>query len=387
MLSSSNLVSLLCLLLMVGLRFTTVYPYRTTYCIHWYESFISLSIPYLTPINQFFQMSGIYLIIAVSIDRLILVIRSKDMKITSRMRKKRRLITWIVIFLIFLFCFLFTLPNWYLYTSKLVELNVTLNELSSSFSYSYSKNQTSTLFKLSYYKNEFTQFGKKSLVMNLLNVYLYIPFVFAIPILVLTLVNLLIICELVQIGARKRQLGSAANIDRNITIMLVMIVILFLVCQVPLAFSHIFIAYKPEMMFDKTFFLYHSFTNFLTCIYLSANFILFCFFGQEFRDTMKFMFFIRSDLPYYSNNNLKRRFTFQSFYQSINKRNLSSEELTLQRRLSRNRAISLKLEMIKNEEIIKEPDLEVNLAELKLKSIRLKELRKYDSNIHISEKY
>ena len=385
MLSSSNLVSLLCLLLMVGLRFTTVYPYRTTYCIHWYESFISLAIPYLTPINQFFQMSGIYLIIAVSIDRLILVIRSKDMKITSRMRKKRRLITWIVIFLIFLFCFLFTLPNWYLYTSKLVELNVTLNELSSSFSYSYSNNQTSTLFKLSYYKNEFTQFGKRSLVMNLLNVYLYIPFVFAIPILVLTLVNLLIICELVQIGARKRQLGSAANIDRNITIMLVMIVILFLVCQVPLAFSHIFIAYKPEMMFDKLFFYYHSFTNFLACIYLSANFILFCFFGQEFRETIKFMFFFRSDLPH-SKNNFKRRFTFQSFYQSINKRNISSEELTLQRRLSRKRAISLKIEMINKEEIIKEPDREVNLAELKLKSIGLKEISKSDSNIHSSEK-
>ena len=128
-LSSSNLVSLICLILMVSLRFTMVHPYRTKYCTHWYESFISRALPYLTPINQLFQLCGIYLIISVSIDRLILVVRSKDMKISARMRKKRRLITWIVIFLIFLFCFVFTLPNWFLYKSVAVELNITYDDL------------------------------------------------------------------------------------------------------------------------------------------------------------------------------------------------------------------------------------------------------------------
>jgi hypothetical protein len=332
-------------------------------------------------------MSGIYLIISVSIDRLILVLRSKDMKITSRMRKKRRLITWIVIFLIFLFCFIFTLPNWFLYRSTLVELNLTLSDLSSNFPYSYINNQTSTMFKLSYYKNEFTQFGKRTFTMNLLNVYLYIPFVFAIPILVLIIVNLLIICELVKISARKRQLGSGAHIDRQITIIIVMIVLLFLVCQVPLAFSHIFIAYKPQMMFDKTFFYYHSFTNFLACIYLSANFVLFCFFGQEFRDTIQFMFFFKTELPYYSKNEYKRRFTFQSFYQSISVRNRAPSEDITRKLKSKNRAMSLRVEMenhLNMEDINQETNRDTSLNKSNLNSVRFKELSKSDSNINSS---
>ena len=370
---------------MVGLRFTSVHPYRTTYCTHWYESFISIAIPYLTPINHFFQLSGIYLIISVSIDRLILVLRSKDMKITARMRKKRRLITWIVIFLIFLFCFLFTLPNWFLYKSLTIELNVTQDALSPNFSLiqnSNIDNRTLPVFKLVYYTFDFTDFGKKSLVSNLLNIYLYIPFVFGIPILVLVVVNSLIIYELIQISARKRQLGTGASIDRNITIMLLMIVILFLVCQVPLAFSHIYLTYRPKMMFDKTFFYYHSITNFLASIYLSANFILFCFFGQEFRDTIQFMLYLKNDLPYMKNN-YKRRFTFQSFYHTINARKHTIDD-SIKRRLSKQRAMSLKVEIEDGpnfEKAIEHPDENIALKKHNLYSVRFKEISKSDSNI------
>ena len=341
-LSSSNLVSLLCLILMVSLRFTLVHPYRTIYCTHWYESFISLAIPYLTPINQLSQLVGIYLIISVSIDRLILVVHSKDMKISARMRKKRRLVTWIVIFLIFLCCFMFTLPNWFLYKSVQVKLNITKGDLAfdSPLLIPFkNESQKHLAYTLEFYINEYTPFGKNNLVKTLLNIYLYIPFVFGIPITVLLLVNSLIIYELIKISARKRQLGTAATIDRNITIMLLMIVILFLVCQVPLAFSHIYLVYEPEMMYDKNFFYYHSFTNFLTIIYLSANFVLFCFFGQEFRDTIQYMFCLKNDLPFYTKNYYKRRFTFQSLYQTIKNRRDSS----LAHKNSKHRDVSLRV--------------------------------------------
>ena len=193
---------------------------------------------------------------------------------------------------------------------------------------------------LEFYKNEYTWFGKNNLVKTLLNIYLYIPFVFGIPIIVLLLVNTHIIYELIKISARKRQLGTAATIDRNITIMLLMIVILFLVCQVPLAFSHIYLAYDPGMMFDKKFFYYHATTNFLTSIYLSANFVLFCFFGQEFRDTIQFMFCLKSELPFYTHNYYKRRFTFQSLFNTMRSRTLSKQESVQLNK--QQRALSLK---------------------------------------------
>lgn len=153
------------------------------------------------------------------------------------------------------------------------------------------------LLKLIHYKTKHTKFGSLDRVKELLGIYLYIPFVFGIPIVVLVGVNTLIIYELLKISARKRQLGTAARLDRNITLMLVAIVLVFLVCQVPLTISHMLIAYQPELMFNKHFFVYNSFTSFLTCVNLSANFGLFLFFGQAFRDTLQFMFCLRDSLP------------------------------------------------------------------------------------------
>lgn len=293
-LSFSNLMSLLCLLIMVAIRFTFVYPYRLIYCKHWYENFVSLVMPYMTPINHLFQLSGIYLIMAVSIDRLVLI-KSK-MKPNKTNKKKRKIITWTVILCIFLFCFLFTLPNWFVIKSVLSDIIVLNN--GTVLQLENNKIDSSLIsVKISHYKNIYTEFGRDKLVTKLINIYLYVPFVFAIPIIVLFIVNVLIILELIKINKKKKQLGKTAQINRNITIMLVLIVILFLICQVPLAISHVVVTYKPYMMREKAFFIYQAMTSFLTCINLSANFGLFCFFGKAFRDTIKFMFCLRDDLP------------------------------------------------------------------------------------------
>ena len=285
-LSTSNLFSLICLLLMHGLRFTLVHPYRLTYCLHWYENWVAVSIPYLTPINQSFQLSGIYLIMAVSIDRYVMV--KNHVKSSESNRRRHRLITWITILLIYFFSFLYTLPNWFVYTSRPVWSNLTeINGL----------NSFNRAPEVKHYVTEHTELGQNKLFIKLLNIYLYIPFVFAIPILILFMVNILIIYELIKIGDRKRQLGTAGKIDRNITIMLVSIVLVFLFCQVPLTLSHIFRTYAPERMFERVFFIYNSLTNFLTCIYMSANFALFCFFGQAFRFTIQYMFGYKKELP------------------------------------------------------------------------------------------
>ena len=309
-LSWSNLSSLICLFLMTGLRFTLVSPYRLKYCKHWYENFIGVAMPYLTPINQLSQLSGIYLMMAVSIDRYILV--KNKVKLTEANRRRRNIITWTVILSIFIFCFIFTLPNWFIYTSSSSVINLiddgkefVLNSINSSKLVdsldlnNKNLNETSVMLshKVKYFYTQHTQFGKNDKVKAWLSIYLYIPFVFGIPVILLLVINLLITFELIKISDRKRLLGTAAKIDRNITIMLVMIVLVFLICQVPLTFSHILSAYRPNVTFEKKFFIYNSFTNFLTCVYLSANFALFCFFGQAFRLTIQYMFCIIDVLP------------------------------------------------------------------------------------------
>lgn len=257
-LSSSNAVSLVCLFLTNALRFTIVHPYRSEFCFSSYESFINRTLPYLTPINQTFQLISIYLMIAVSIDRYVIVVS----KMINSIR--RRYLTFFAILLISLFSFLITLPNWYFYQSKQIFLNNTT----------------------SFYIASYTEFGEKPLV-KITHLYIYSALVFGLPIFVLIIINSLIIYELVKISQRKKKLKINANIDRNITYMLIGIVFVFLLCQLPLAISHFILAHTPSMSQHREFFIYNSFTNFSTCIYMSSNFILFCFFGQKFRNTLK----------------------------------------------------------------------------------------------------
>jgi hypothetical protein len=66
----------------------------------------------------------------------------------------------------------------------------------------------------------------------------------------------------------------------------------------PLAVTHILLTYRPTLLFNKGFFIYNALINCLTCINLTCNFALLCFFGQHFRQTIQYMFGFRKDLPY-----------------------------------------------------------------------------------------
>jgi hypothetical protein len=121
-LTASNLSSLVLLFISTSVRYSIVYPFRLTYCQHFYENFVHRALPYLTPANHLFQLNGIYLTMAVAIDRLILV-RSNSKNIKT---KKRIHITLLTIFSIFIFCTLFTLPNWFIYESKMISQNTTV---------------------------------------------------------------------------------------------------------------------------------------------------------------------------------------------------------------------------------------------------------------------
>ncbi len=283
-LTSSNLISLICMFLMYALRFTLVHPYREIYCHHWYEDFINRSIPYITPINITSQLFSIYLIIAVSIDRYVIV------KSSIKNLKKRRFVTIVIIFIVFIVCFLFTSPSWFAYKSKFFSANIYPKIFILKMNFIGKLIEFKVLeTTIKYHKSDTTEFGLK--FHSIFDTYLYITFVFGLPIIILFIVNSLITYELVKIGNRKRKLHiNNSNIDRNITLMLVAIVIVFLVCQVPLCVSHIIQANNRNLLLERNFFIFNAFTNLLACIYMSSNFVLFCFFGQKFRSTLKLIF-------------------------------------------------------------------------------------------------
>ena len=203
--------------------------------------------------------------VALSIDRYIIV------KKTLSNAKKRRTITYTIITCLFIFCLLLTLPNWFFFQSKQIQINNT------------------TKFTTA----QHTDFGRKA--QSIFNSYVYIPFVLGFPLIILLVINSLLIYELIEIGERKRKLNiNNSNIDRNITILLVAIMLSFIICQVPLCIAQLLITKSLDLMYNKQFFIYKALTDLLTCINMSSNFVLMCCFGQKFRKTLMFIFFKQS---------------------------------------------------------------------------------------------
>ncbi len=121
---------------------------------------------------------------------------------------------------------------------------------------------------------DYTEFGRNALVMKIENLIRYIPFVFAIPIVVLSVVNAMIIYQLFKINTHRRlSLGvSRAYVNSRITIMLVCIILMFLLSQVPLAILRILYEYDAQYRFNEFVFIFQLFVK------LFGKFYSFCVF-------------------------------------------------------------------------------------------------------------
>jgi hypothetical protein len=282
--SISNVVNLVYLGITVGLRFTIVHPYRKVFCVNWFESFVNTTMPYTVPISNMFYLSGIYMMVALSANRLFSM---NDSFRDSIKRKKYVKYTWLVVVLIHLFSVLYTLPSWFMYQTEAqfiyIDKDQRTIDVSSSFRGDY---------LLSYMLLAETDFGRNKTTKLFIHAYFYIPVVFALPLIALLVVNFFIIRKVVYMSNAKefskRKLASATS--RSITIMLVMVVVLFLAKQVPLMILHILVARTPNFMNSYTFLSTNAVSIVIVCMSLSLNFLLFYYFSRPFRSKVKHMF-------------------------------------------------------------------------------------------------
>jgi hypothetical protein len=108
--------------------------------------------------------------------------------------------------------------------------------------------------------------------------------------------------------------------------MLVGIVVVFLLCQAPLVIVHFLKSHYPNIIKTSNWVLYNSFTLFLTCINLSANLVLYCAFGQNFRETVKYMFGL-IDHIHGQKSRRRHKNTFSSFRNHRSSRSSKNSKL------------------------------------------------------------
>ncbi|CAF1119699.1 unnamed protein product [Rotaria sordida] len=253
-LSCSNIIFLLIFVPSYSIRYLLGYKlYMSNQPPFAFEILLS-RIP-TTPIYNTILLSIIYLTIAVSTDRLILI--KFPLKAKHILTKR---VTLTTILFIYIFSIVYCIPYW-LEQQYVPEVQ----------------------------QCRLTNIGKK--IYKYTRIYVYIPVVYFIPFVTLTCINITIIQNLI---AKKRQKLSLCGkgyrkvtADYHITLMLVAIIIVFVLCQLPLLVLNAWYAIDPHGSYESLrFHTLNSIGILLTVFNTSTNFLLYCFFGQKFRSTL-----------------------------------------------------------------------------------------------------
>jgi len=208
-----------------------------------------------TPVYNTILLSIIYLTIAVSTDRLILI--KFPLKAKRILTQRATLIT---ILSIYIFSIIYCIPYW-LEQRYIPELKRCL----------------------------LTKIGAQ--IHKYIRIYIYIPVVYVIPFVTLTCINITIIQYLIAKKRRKQNLLGKMNkkkiADYHITLMLVTVIIAFVLSQLPLLVLNAWYAIDPDGSSGSLKFHTLNSIGVLFIVFnTSTNFLLCCFFGQKFRHTL-----------------------------------------------------------------------------------------------------
>ena len=253
-LSCSNILFLLIFIPSYSIRYLIGYPLYMSGHPDFALEILLARIP-TTPIYSTILLSIIYLTVAVSTDRLILV---KFPLKAKRILTPRA--TLVAILCIYIFSIVYCIPYWL-------------------------EQQYNPELK----RCELTKIGER--IYKYTRIYVYIPVVNLIPFVTLTCINITIIQALIAKERRKKTLGAKTSkkkqADHYITLMLVAVIIVYVLCQSPLLVLNAWYAIDPRGSSQSLIFQSLNSIGILLIVFnTSTNFLLYCFFGQKFRQTL-----------------------------------------------------------------------------------------------------
>jgi hypothetical protein len=309
-LSIANIFCLIFFIIMYALRFMLSFEifkniiYFKQVNLNGYENFINLIYPFGSPIFSTFQLYAIYLTCAVTCDRWIYLKwpLKADLICTIRTTLK-------IILSIFVFCVVYNFPRWFEVETILVNNNS------------------------SFYQAKLTSLSKNVYYHMIYQRYCYIIFVYGIPFLILLVVNIGIIQKLIETKKRKNNLlGKKVNetkcnlvvvsnkprasikngisigsIDPKTTLMVLAVVLAFFCCQFPYLLLHLL---RDPTAKEESFYFKFAKTicDLLVALNCCINFLIYCFFGQNFRHIAKQMLMNPTLRPYsYRSSSLHSR--------------------------------------------------------------------------------
>ena len=148
-----------------------------------------------------------------------------------------------------------------------------------------------------------TDFGSSKFFSEIYMVWMYAILIFILPLTLLSILNTLLIVELMRMRARRLGTNIQDDNEANLSLVLVLIVIVFICCQTPGLFSQF------DVIFDAVFFIkWLAFSNTLFVSNSSVNFLIYTAVGRRFRRILLKVFkklFGRKVLTHVSSNSVR----------------------------------------------------------------------------------
>lgn len=272
----------------------------------WVKTSYAVLFPFLHPAAVTFQVTSVWLTLAFTVDRYIMIchpFKAERLCSVGRARK--------VIVIVYLLGALFNVPRYLEYTSEDIEVPTLTGEMETRKIVTY------------------TDIGRNQLFIDLMHSYLYLTFVCGIPFLMLAILNIFLI-HAVHLSKRKGRLINAKEKRRNdTTIMLIGVILIFLFCQGPALISRMVYAIDIHLATKSiTFHKINEGGNFLIIVNSAINIVPYYFFGKRFRKELMRLF-CKCFLTNIELQKMSRNLSF-----SVDKRRLSQGSVASQMELN-----------------------------------------------------